>query len=189
MVELMSDNVRLREYVKTEYLRLVKLSCEPEFSTMYMFGQDHKIGSFFRKSLRRQLRLQKMNPRFTRQSYEFGIENNGEFCGIFELDVSPEGLTDPQEGKWDVGRVSYYVAKEHRRRGVATTALQQIIDFSFNNLRLGMLVAYSLKENGPSNSLLDKVGFKVENEGQFELSHGRDSFEYTMYSDDLIFSQ
>jgi ribosomal-protein-alanine N-acetyltransferase len=60
--------------------------------------------------------------------------------------------------------LSYQLLPNFWRQGVATEVLEKIILFSFNTLKLPLILAETQKANHPSCKLLEKLNFEVSQE-------------------------
>ena len=78
--------------------------------------------------------------------------------------------------------ISYDLAKEYWQSGIMTKALNALVKYSFEVLRLNRLEAFALKENTGSRALLNKCHFTLEGElKQHRIHRG-------VYTDIGIFS-
>jgi len=61
----------------------------------------------------------------------------------------------------DLGEIEigYEIAGEFRNRGYAAEAVQGMVAFAFSDARVRCIVAHTLAEKNPSNSVLTRVGF------------------------------
>ena len=91
-----------------------------------------------------------------REDYEFSIELK-EIGRI----VGGVGLTkvDRRQG---TGTLGYWLSQDYWRQGYVSEALERMIDFAFNRLKLRRLEAEVFKGNEKSAGLLKKFGFKHE---------------------------
>ena len=78
--------------------------------------------------------------------------------------------------------VFYLIGKNYWNRGYATEALQGLIDYCFNNLRLNKLTAVVKPENISSRKVLEKLGFSYE----YTVSELPEEFEF--YNGELFYS-
>ncbi len=86
--------------------------------------------------------------------YELGIflKEDQKFIGIISLyDVSKPD---------NKGKVGYWIGKEFRRQCYASEALNEIIKFAFQELKLNKLSAKTMADNINSSNLLKKMSFK-----------------------------
>jgi ribosomal-protein-alanine N-acetyltransferase len=60
------------------------------------------------------------------------------------------------------GEVNYYVAPRYRRQGFATEALQAVLKFGFDEIRLTRIQARCAPENVGSERVLQNAGLKFE---------------------------
>ncbi len=91
-----------------------------------------------------------------RKSYNFAIELKSE-----KKLIGGVGLTDFDRFQ-GTGTIGYWLGEKYHRQGFMTEALNEMIIFCFNKLKLRRIDIAALKENIPSNNLIKKVGFKYE---------------------------
>lgn len=60
--------------------------------------------------------------------------------------------------------ISYDLAKEYWHQGIMTKALNQLVKYGFETLRVNRLEAFALKENIASRALLKRCNFILEGE-------------------------
>lgn len=58
--------------------------------------------------------------------------------------------------------ISYNIAKQYQRRGIAGMALKAALEFGFSNMGLARIEARTMVNNIPSQNLLAKMHFKEE---------------------------
>ncbi|KAL1925777.1 uncharacterized protein VTP21DRAFT_660 [Calcarisporiella thermophila] len=84
----------------------------------------------------------------------------GKYIGTIGLSViTPDKCQKREvpEGSWEVG---YYLAKEWRRKGVMSSAVQTIVEeVAFKRLGLKEIVGFPFTENWASRRTLEKAGF------------------------------
>jgi [ribosomal protein S5]-alanine N-acetyltransferase len=109
-----------------------------------------------RGAFRRRLRRYAEDQR-TDQSYAFFLfrKNDHALAG---------GLTlaNIRRGVAQAGSLGYWIGESFARRGMMTSAVQAIVPFSFNALRLHRLEAACIPSNAASIRLLEKAGFARE---------------------------
>jgi ribosomal-protein-alanine N-acetyltransferase len=71
-------------------------------------------------------------------------------------------LTNVRRGVAQAASLGYWIGEEFARRGYMTDAVQAVIPFSFEALRLHRLEAACIPTNTPSVRLLEKTGFTRE---------------------------
>jgi ribosomal-protein-alanine N-acetyltransferase len=71
-------------------------------------------------------------------------------------------LSNVTRGMTQTGTVGYWMGERHAGRGLMTRAVQALVPFAFNALRLHRLEAACLPHNAASMRLLLKVGFRRE---------------------------
>ena len=71
-------------------------------------------------------------------------------------------LSQVRRGVTQAGTVGYWIGEPFARRGYMTAAVAGVIDFAFGELGLHRLEAACLPGNGPSQTLLRRLGFQEE---------------------------
>lgn len=66
------------------------------------------------------------------------------------------------------GEIGYSIVRDYRRRGIATEAVQALIDEAFERGRLARVTAYCVAQNTASRRVLEHLGFRFEG----TLPHG-----------------
>ena len=117
------------------------------------------------------------------QAYPFFLFRSGD-------DALMGGITlsHVRRGVAQTCSVGYWIGAAHARRGYMTRALQTLLPFVFETLRLNRLEAACLAHNAASIALLEKVGFQREGYArQYLCINGvwQDHLLYAMLSNDL----
>jgi len=91
-------------------------------------------------------------PRQPRTSYVYSI---------LDEDGGNIGFTGLQDINFNYGNavVFIFIAKSHRRLGLAVRAMAMMLDFAFNQLRLHRIATYVHATNTPSLGLVERLGF------------------------------
>lgn len=92
-----------------------------------------------------------------RKNYRFAILVNNRVAGSVGLFNTPEGY-----------ELGYIILKEFRSKGVASKAAKKTLDFGFSKLKLNKIVAVTDIDNGVSQKILKKLGFKKIKENKKE---------------------
>lgn len=110
-----------------------------------------------------------------RSAYEFGIElkENKDLIGTINLSNINKKNKNAEVGIW--------LAKEYWDKGLSTEALNLILQFGFEKLRLEKIQARVLHKNVRAQKLLKRIGFKLE--GKLR----RKTFFNNQWFDDFIF--
>ncbi|HJP66380.1 MAG TPA: GNAT family protein [Actinomycetota bacterium] len=86
--------------------------------------------------------------------------------GIWEVStdalVGRIALANLVRGAWQNATLGYFVGRNWARRGYATEAVRQILDFAFDSARLHRVQAAVMPRNRPSIRVLEKNGFRDE---------------------------
>jgi ribosomal-protein-alanine N-acetyltransferase len=90
-------------------------------------------------------------------AYAFAIFRTGDHALVGGLT-----LANIRRGVAQAGSIGYWVGAPFARKGYMTAALQALIPFGFNTLRLHRLEAACIPDNAASIGLLEKTGFKRE---------------------------
>ncbi len=109
-----------------------------------------------RSSFRRRLRQQKLGWRED-DCYSFLIfERDGDQL------VGGVSLSNVRRGVSQAGSLGYWMSEHYAGRGYMTEAVQRVVQFAFNDLRLHRVEAACLPSNEASQAVLDKCGFVQE---------------------------
>lgn len=90
------------------------------------------------------------NPRQT-----FGIEYKGIICGVI-------GLVIQQDVYRKSAEIGYWVGEPYWGKGIATIAVELIIEYGFNELELNRIYSGVFEYNIASMKVLEKNGFEKE---------------------------
>lgn len=78
--------------------------------------------------------------------------------------------------------LGYWIAEPYWGQGIATFAIQQIVEFAFNTFDINRLFARPFGSNLASQKVLEKTGFILE--GRFEKTF----FKNGQFEDELIYA-
>jgi ribosomal-protein-alanine N-acetyltransferase len=109
-----------------------------------------------RASFRRRVRRYAEDQR-TDQAYAFLIFRDADGALVGGLT-----LANIRRGVAQAGNIGYWVGERFKRQGYMTGAVQALIPFAFETLRLHRLEAACLPSNNASIGLLEKTGFRRE---------------------------
>ncbi len=110
-----------------------------------------------KKEVKSQILLnQKEIGKEKRENYSLGIELKSNHKLIGEIDIY---RVDRFIGKATMG---YWLGEDYWRQGIMYEAVQAIIEFAFNKLKLKRIELDTSTKNIPSNGLIKKLGFKYE---------------------------
>lgn len=96
----------------------------------------------------------KVEERNNRGGYYFLIQHNQEICGIMTI-KSIDWRTPKAE-------LAYFTSENFQGKGIATASIKEVIDYSFQELKLVKLYAYIDPENIGSKTVVIKNGFTLE---------------------------
>ncbi len=71
-------------------------------------------------------------------------------------------LSNVRRGVAETGTLGYWIGQPHSGRGVATAAVQAVVGYAFDKLKLHRLEAACLPTNHGSRRVLEKSGFRNE---------------------------
>lgn len=120
------------------------------------------------------------NPR---QIYVFGIDgrDSNQFIGLIGLNL--------KESKFQNAEVWFKIHSDNWGNGFATEALNKILDFGFNELKLHRIEAGCAVENIASGKVLEKLGMKKEGMKRKVLpirAEWVDAYSYAILDEDFI---
>jgi RimJ/RimL family protein N-acetyltransferase len=115
-------------------------------------------------------------------SYTFIIvdKQNEEPIGLFGLNLKPK--------QYKGGEIWYTIHPKYWNKGYATEAVNRIVEFCFNELKLHRIQAGCAVDNVASIKVLGKAGMTKEGRGRqiLPLSSGwSDNYEYSILETDL----
>ena len=101
-------------------------------------------------------RCKENSKRKNKDKYDFAIilKSGKEAIGGIGLDN-----IDKFQG---IAEVGYWLGEKYWRQGLMSEALEEILNFAFNNLKLRRITLYAFVENIASNELAKKLGFRFE---------------------------
>jgi ribosomal-protein-alanine N-acetyltransferase len=142
------STISLRELLPSDLERLVILANNEELSRYLLYTFPHP---------------------YTRADAEWwissGSKENGAATRVIVYRGELAGLVGitPQRG-WrnHLGEIGYWVGNEYWGKGIATSALKQMTDYGFVNLRLKKLYAPILAPNVASMRVAAKCGYQLE---------------------------
>lgn len=117
-----------------------------------------------------------MNPEYT---FTIRDVNKDSFIGLIALKCG--------NPKFKIGEVWYKIHVRHWRKGFGTEALNKILDFGFDELKLHRIEAGCAVKNKGSIKLLEKVGMQKEGQKRkvLPLKNGwSDNFEFAILEED-----
>jgi [ribosomal protein S5]-alanine N-acetyltransferase len=148
-------NVLLRVPQMTDHAEWASLREESrDFLTPWepVWPADDLTRAAFRRRLKRYAEDQ-----HTDQAYAFLI-----FRGEDEALVGGVTLANLRRGVAQAGSIGYWVGERFARQGFMTAAMQALIPFAYDTLRLHRLEAACIPGNAASIRLLEKTGFSRE---------------------------
>lgn len=112
----------------------------------------------------------------------------GNYLGETNTFIGTVGLNNltTQSKRAEIG---YELHPAHWRKGVATEAIEAVLNYSFNDLGLFRMGAVTFPNNTSSNNLLEKVGFTKEGilRGYlYQYSKSHDAYVFSMLRTDWI---
>jgi RimJ/RimL family protein N-acetyltransferase len=106
---------------------------------------------------------------------------SGEVLGSIDLRLNAQGYR---------GHVGYWVAEPARGRGVCTHALRMLSRWAFDELRLQRMELITDPDNGASQRVAEKVGYRREGVMRAHLRHVdgrvRDSVLFSLLPGELV---
>jgi len=153
-MELQSGDIKLRPFKISDGPRLVELANNENISRNLRDGfpnpytlQDAE--TFLQKYM------------FLDPPSVFAIEFKGEYVGNISLVKGRDVYRKSAE-------VGYFIGEEYWNKGIATTALNLICEYGFNNLDIVRIHTGVYEHNLASQRVLEKCGF--EKEGIFKMA-------------------
>ena len=85
----------------------------------------------------------------------FAIEDNNKLCGVIGLVLQKDVYKHSAE-------IGYWIGEPFWRKGIATNAVKQMVEYAFQELKLERIFAGIFEYNKASMRVLDKCGFQLE---------------------------
>lgn len=172
MVQLESERLLLREFVKSDFEAVHEYARDPDVVRYMEWGPNGREAT--RKFIDIALAWQKESDR---QIYEFAVTLKSEnvLIGACGVRISP---SDP--GQADIG---YCYNKMYWRQGYAAEAGRCLLIFGFEKLELHRIVATCDTENLGSSGVMEKIGMRREGhfiEDKKIKGHYRDTYLYAI---------
>ncbi len=85
--------------------------------------------------------------------------------------------------------LSYDLAKEYWRQGICNAAIQAIIKYGFEQMKINRIEAFTSTDNIPSKNLLLKCGFTLEGtlrQHRYHRGHYVDAFSFSLLRQDFL---
>ena len=92
------------------------------------------------------------------------ISNAGQFRFVIDFENTPIGFIDLFDYTTNSAGVGVIIAKNYRRRGFSKEALELLIDYATNTLKIDKLHCNIQKDNLASIKLFTSCGFELERE-------------------------
>lgn len=119
-----------------------------------LWPEDDLLAAAWARRLRRYKRDAQLNLGYV---WLIWRQTNGQ-----EQLVGGVSLTGIRYGVMQAGTLGYWIGQPFARQGIATLAVQAVIDHAHDTLRLSRLEAATLLDNEASMGLLRKLGFQRE---------------------------
>ena len=149
--------------IKTERLLLRKIE-ESDCDVILFLRSDKTVNKFIERPENRRTKNRADAIKFIKEIND-GIENNRTISWGITLKDNPEiigtiCLWNFSKNK-KTAEVGYDLNPIFQRKGFMSEALDQIIDFGLNKLKLEKIEAFTHTENENSKKLLEKNGFRI----------------------------
>ena len=145
-MELITERLKLREFVEGDYHALREMDCRPE---MHTYEREHPSEADTRNSLTEYIKNQLEAPRTT---YRFAITipPQNDVRGLLKLSRQWEAIRE-----WEVG---WAIHPDEWGRGVATEAALKVMDWAFIELDVHRIVGFCHADNTASVRVMEKLG-------------------------------
>ena len=117
----------------------------------------------------------------SKENYIFGIDYDGELCGITGLHRQPDVFRLSAE-------LGYWLGEEYWHRGIAGCAVRIAVVFGFENLGLERIYANVYDFNKASQRVLEKSGFTFEGRARKSVIKNGvilDDLRYSILKDEI----
>lgn len=176
MPEIEIPSGKIRELEEYDIEAISTLSGERDILERFYIDRIDDYRAYWRKKLDDQLWYREHGQGVVRATYALPIEVHNQVIGLMNINVEPYSCRVgeyPNEDVVHTSEVSYFIGCDHRRSGIAESALRATIPYVFQNVDAAIIRAVTLIENVPSQNLLEKIGFKKMWEGIKDSSPGK----------------
>lgn len=155
--------------IKTERLLLRPLT-ESDVDDVVAYANDEEMGAYipnfphpYDHDHAREFVEKSQKDRENRERYEWAIVYESRVVGAIGLSFKPHGT----------GEIGYAIGKPQWGKGIASEALQAVVNYAFETEDLHRLQARTFPENAGSQKVLQKTGFRLEGR-QREIGYHRE---------------
>jgi [ribosomal protein S5]-alanine N-acetyltransferase len=160
-LELISGNIKLREFKKSDAQRFAELGNNENISRNLRDGFPNPFTfEHAEEFIQRWMALDPVTV--------FAIEYQGEYVGNISLSKGKDVYRKSAE-------IGYFIGEPYWNKGIATAAVNLITEYGFKNLDIVRIHTGVYEHNTASQHVLEKCGFKKE--GVFQKAvFKRDNF-------------
>jgi ribosomal-protein-alanine N-acetyltransferase len=152
-MELITKRLRLRDYVLNDAQALENALSNP-FIAQYVLSAHKKYSiSDAEEWISFCIKENQKNPRLI---YDLGIELQRSSGIIGEVSLF---LTNRKRKTAELG---YFLCEEFWKQGIMTEALNRLVEFSFDELKISELLIRTSVNNPDSNRLARRIGFSYQ---------------------------
>jgi RimJ/RimL family protein N-acetyltransferase len=105
----------------------------------------------------------------------FAIEIKGEAAGA--IAITPQTELDRKDGE-----LGYWISEKYWNHGIATLAIEKIVDYGFKTFDINRIYATPFIENKASQRVLIKSGFKQESSSKVTIIKNNEPYEVFIFS-------
>lgn len=162
-----TERLILREIEESDFEAIHSYASVPENVKFMAWGPNDEDGT--REFIKTCIERTKENPRI---QYDFAVilKESGKLigsCGIYLKDNNRQG---------DLG---YILHRDYWKQGFMLEAMQSVVEFGFNTLKLLKIDCFCFAENYGSKRIMEKLGMKYE--GEFDWNNtGRIALRYSL---------
>lgn len=150
-MEIKNKRIKLREINKKDKEDIIETLDNLNVSKWLLVFPHPFKPEDAEKTINKAIKNSKEKPRKT---YNLGIELKEKLIGgIGLVNINFEQKT---------AGIMYWLGEEFQKKGYGTEALESILNFAFNDLKLRKVTAEVYPGNNPSTKLLEKFNFKKE---------------------------
>lgn len=105
----------------------------------------------------------------------FTIEINGEAAG--GISIIPSKIANDKKGE-----LGYWISEKYWNQGIATKAIDEIIEYGFKTFDIDLIYATPFIENKVSQRVLMKNGFKCKSNSKEKIFKNNEIYEVFVFS-------
>lgn len=151
-IHLHTKRLRLRPFENNDITHFIPIATQPDIAVLPMPNKQQAIDAVTEVIAKSWIEHAR-HAITAGTAYQFAIisKTSTEFVGM-------SGLTSVDKKRL-VGQFGFWIGRDYRKRGYASEAGREVVNFAFSRLRLTRLIAVTAHGNIASEKVLKQIGF------------------------------